>query len=460
MTLISSISGIRGTIGGQVGNNLTPIDIVNFASAFGTWLSLKRAQSQTVVIGRDARPSGEMVQGLVSNTLLGLGFDVIDLGLSTTPTVEMAVPAYNAAGGIILTASHNPVEWNALKLLNHRGEFVTHKDGLEILEILENKLYPFKEVRELGVIKEVSGYTDKHIAKIKEVNLVDSFAIGKADLKIVVDGVNSTGGIYVPDLLKALGVKDIVKLNCEPTGWFSHNPEPVKKNLTEICEFIREEGADLGICVDPDVDRLVLVDEKGELFGEEYTLVAVADYVLQHNKSAVVSNLSSSRALRDLAETHGCRYYASAVGEVNVVEIMKRTDALIGGEGNGGIIFPELHYGRDALIGIALFLSHLVKSNKTCSELRATYPDYYMSKQKLQLEEGMDVDGILKTFKEKYKDHKPNDIDGVKVDFDESWVHLRKSNTEPIIRIYTEAKSQKAADDLANQVIAELKESL
>ncbi|MEM8890849.1 MAG: phosphoglucosamine mutase, partial [Bacteroidota bacterium] len=331
---------------------------------------------------------------------------------------------------------------------------------LEILEILENKLYPFKEVRELGVIKEVKDFSATHIKQIKEVNLVDSFAIGKANLKVVVDGVNSTGGIYVPELLEALGVKDIVKLNCEPTGWFSHNPEPVKKNLTEICDFIKKEGADIGIAVDPDVDRLVLVDENGELFGEEYTLVAVADYVLQHNKSAVVSNLSSSRALRDLAERHGCRYYASAVGEVNVVEIMKRTDALIGGEGNGGIIFPELHYGRDALIGIALFLSHLVKSGMKCSELRATYPDYYMSKQKLQLEAGMDVDGILATFKEKYKDQKPNDIDGVKVDFEESWVHLRKSNTEPIIRIYTEAKSQEAADELANQIIDELKASL
>lgn len=460
MTLISSISGIRGTIGGQVGQNLTPIDIVNFASAFGTWLSLKRAQSQTVVIGRDARPSGAMVQGLVSNTLISLGFDVIDLGLSTTPTVEVAVPEYKAAGGIILTASHNPVEWNALKLLNYKGEFITHKDGLEILEILENKLYPFKEVRELGVIKEVKDFSATHIKMIKEVNLVDSFAIEKANLKVVIDGVNSTGGIYVPELLEALGVKDIVKLNCEPTGWFSHNPEPVKKNLTEICEFIKKEGADIGIAVDPDVDRLVLVDENGELFGEEYTLVAVADYVLKHNKSAVVSNLSSSRALRDLAERHGCRYYASAVGEVNVVEIMKRTDALIGGEGNGGIIFPELHYGRDALIGIALFLSHLVKSGMKCSELRATYPDYYMSKQKLQLEAGMDVDGILATFKEKYKDQKPNDIDGVKVDFEDSWVHLRKSNTEPIIRIYTEAKSQNAADTLANQIIDELKASL
>ncbi|MDW3649101.1 MAG: phosphoglucosamine mutase [Bacteroidia bacterium] len=460
MTLISSISGIRGTIGGQVGQNLTPIDIVNFASAFGTWLSLKRAQSQTVVIGRDARPSGAMVQGLVSNTLISLGFDVIDLGLSTTPTVEVAVPEYKAAGGIILTASHNPVEWNALKLLNYKGEFITHKDGLEILEILENKLYPFKEVRELGVIKEVKDFSATHIKMIKEVNLVDSFAIEKANLKVVIDGVNSTGGIYVPELLEALGVKDIVKLNCEPTGWFSHNPEPVKKNLTEICEFIKKEGADIGIAVDPDVDRLVLVDENGELFGEEYTLVAVADYVLKHNKSAVVSNLSSSRALRDLAERHGCRYYASAVGEVNVVEIMKRTDALIGGEGNGGIIFPELHYGRDALIGIALFLSHLVKSGMKCSELRATYPDYYMSKQKLQLEAGMDVDSILATFKEKYKDQKPNDIDGVKVDFEDSWVHLRKSNTEPIIRIYTEAQSQDAADTLANQIIDELKASL
>ena len=453
MTLISSISGIRGTIGGAVGENLTPLDIVQFASAFGTWLSLKKADKPRVVIGRDARPSGPMVHQLVCGSLIGLGFEVIDLGVSTTPTVEMAVPAYNASGGIILTASHNPVEWNALKLLNHRGEFVTKKDGMEILEILQNRLYPYTDVHQIGGIKQIDNFGETHIAEICKLNLVDRYVIKKAGLKIVVDGVNSSGGIYVPRLLEILGVKEIVKLNCEPTGWFSHNPEPLRKNLSEICDYIASNGADLGIAVDPDVDRLVFIDEKGELFGEEYTLVAVADYVLQHSKSAVVSNLSSSRALRDVAQKHGCRYYASAVGEVNVVEIMKRTDALIGGEGNGGIIYPELHYGRDALVGIALFLSHLIKSGKSCSELRATYPDYYMSKQKIQLEAGIDIDKIEAAFKEKYKQEEINDADGVKVDFEESWVHIRRSNTEPIIRIYTEAKSQQAADDLANETI-------
>ncbi|MEL6675103.1 MAG: phosphoglucosamine mutase [Bacteroidota bacterium] len=457
MTLISSISGVRGTIGGAVGDNLTPVDIVNFTSAFGTWLSLKKANASRVVIGRDARPSGAMVHQLVTGTLVALGFEVIDLGLSTTPTVEMAVPEYEAAGGIILTASHNPVEWNALKLLNHRGEFVTKKDGMEILEILENQYYRFSEVRQLGSIKRVEDFDAVHIRKILELNLVDRYAIEKADLKVVVDGVNSTGGIFVPMMLDALGVKNVVQLNCEPTGWFSHNPEPLKKNLQEICDYIAQNGADLGIAVDPDVDRLVLIDNKGELFGEEYTLVAVADYVLQHSKSAVVSNLSSSRALRDVAERHGCRHYASAVGEVNVTEIMKRTDALIGGEGNGGIIYPELHYGRDALVGIALFLSHLVKSGLDCAGLRATYPDYFMSKQKVQVAQGMDLDGILAAFKARYAEEEINDIDGVKVDFAESWVHVRRSNTEPIIRIYTEAKSQEEADALAARVMDELK---
>ncbi|WNJ16759.1 phosphoglucosamine mutase [Pontibacter sp. G13] len=455
MTLISSISGTRGTIGGSVGDNLTPIDIVQFAAAFGTWLTLK-SNNRTIVIGRDARPSGEMVQNLVSSTLVGLGFKVLDLGISTTPTVEVAVPEVQAAGGIILTASHNPVEWNALKLLNARGEFVTKKDGLEILEILNNAYYTFSDVRELGSIEPVSDWGAKHIDKILALPLVDKYAVEKAKLKIVVDGVNSSGGIYVPQILEAMGIAEIVKINCEPSGWFSHNPEPLEKNLTEICDYIKANGADLGICVDPDVDRLVFIDNEGKMFGEEYTLVAVADYVLQHTKSAVVSNLSSSRALRDLAERHGCPYYASAVGEVNVVEIMKRRDALIGGEGNGGIIYPELHYGRDALVGIALFLSHLVKSGKTAAELRATYPNYFMAKEKIQLTPGMDIDGLLAAFKEKYKDEKVNDIDGVKVDFEESWVHLRKSNTEPIIRIYTEAKSQEAAQKLAQEVMEEL----
>ena len=456
MTLISSISGIRGTIGGSVGSNLTPIDIVHFASAYGTWLTLK-SNSRTVIIGRDARPSGEMVFQIVAGTLVGLGFKVIDLGISTTPTVEIAVPEMKAAGGIILTASHNPVEWNALKLLNYKGEFVSKKDGLEILEILTNKYYRFSEVREIGLITKDDSFVDLHIQKILKLKLVDKYAIGKAKLKVVVDGVNSSGGIVVPQLLEALGVNDIIKLNCEPSGWFSHNPEPLAKHLTEICDLVKDSGADLGIVVDPDVDRLVFIDNEGKMFGEEYTLVAIADYVLSHKKSAVVSNLSSSRALGDVAAQHGCRHHASAVGEVNVIEIMKRTDALIGGEGNGGIIYPELHYGRDALVGIGLFLSHLVKSGKNCAELRAQYPDYYMAKKKIQLIEGINVEKILEGFKESYKDEKVNDIDGIKVDFENSWVHLRRSNTEPIVRVYTEAKSQEEADQLADRIIEELK---
>lgn len=455
MTLISSISGTRGTIGGAPGDNLTPVDIVNFASAFGTWLTL-RSRTRKLVIGRDARPSGPMVRDIIVGTFVGLGFEVIDLGLSTTPTVELAVTEFNAAGGIVITASHNPVKWNALKLLNERGEFVTKKDGMEILEILNNQYFTFSEVEQLGKVTEVDDFMDTHIRLIKELDLVDRYAIEKANLKVVVDGVNSSGGVFVPQLLEALGVHQVITLNGEPNGWFAHDPEPLKKNLTQICDYIRTEGADVGFCVDPDVDRLVMIDENGEMFGEEYTLVAVADYVLQHTKSAVVSNLSSSRALRDVAEQHGCRYYASAVGEVNVTEIMKRTDALIGGEGNGGIIYPASHYGRDALIGIALFLSHLVKSGKTCSEIRAGYPSYFMAKKKIELQPDMNVDKILEAFKVRYADQKPNDIDGIKVDFESSWVHLRKSNTEPIIRIYTEAKSQEEADELADRMIGEL----
>lgn len=455
MTLISSISGTRGTIGGAAGNNLTPLDVVQFTAAYGMWLTLK-SDVRRVVLGRDARPSGDMVHRLVCGTLMGLGFEVIDLGLSTTPTVEVAVPDFGAAGGIILTASHNPVEWNALKLLNHRGEFVTKKDGLEILEIHRNGYYQFSDVRELGSVREVEDYEATHIEKILALNLVDRYAIEKANLKVVVDGVNSSGGVYVPQLLRALGVKDIVEVNCTPTGWFSHNPEPLAENLTDLSRHIAEHGADLGIAVDPDVDRLVLIDNLGQLFGEEYTIVAVADYVLRHTKSAVVTNLSSSRAMRDVAARHGCRYYAAAVGEVNVVEIMKRTDALIGGEGNGGVIYPELHYGRDALVGIALFLSHLVKSGLTTRELRATYPDYFMAKRKVNLTEGMDIDALLKAFQAQHPPAQVNTADGVKVDFEDSWVHLRKSNTEPIIRVYTEAPTQAAADDLAEQVIKEL----
>lgn len=455
MTLISSISGTRGTIGGSTGKNLTPLDVVQFSSAYGMWLTLK-SSARRVVLGRDARPSGPMMHHLVCGTLMGLGFEVIDLGLSTTPSVELAVPDFEAAGGIILTASHNPVEWNALKLLNHRGEFVTKKDGLEILEIHQNGYYQFSDVRDLGSVREVADYEQTHINKIIQLRLVDKYAIEKAGLKVVVDGVNSSGGVYVPKLLRSLGVEEVVELNCSPTGWFSHSPEPLAENLTEICHHIAKEGADLGIAVDPDVDRLVLIDNEGHLFGEEYTIVAVADYVLNHSKSAVVTNLSSSRAMREVAERHGCRYYAAAVGEVNVVEIMKRTDALIGGEGNGGVIYPELHYGRDALVGIALFLSHLVKSGLSAKELRATYPTYFMAKRKINLSEEMDIDALLDAFKAQHPAERVNTVDGVKVDFDTSWVHLRKSNTEPIIRIYTEAPTQQAADELAEQVIQDL----
>ena len=450
MTLIASISGIRGTIGGQRGENLTPIDVVNFTSAFGIWMTTK-SPSRKVVIGRDARPSGPMVEGLVASTLVALGFEVINLGLSTTPTVEMAVPHYEAAGGIVLTASHNPKQWNALKLLGKKGEFLTKKEGGEILSIVENGFFSFSPIDEIGSIREVNDFAQVHIDAILALPMVDAYAIKNSGLKVAVDGVNSSGGIYVPMLLRALGIEDIVEINCEPTGEFAHNPEPLKENLVETCEAVLKSGADVGIVVDPDVDRLAMIDEKGEMFGEEYTLVAVADYVLKHKKGAVVSNLSSSRALRDLAESYGCPYKASAVGEVNVTDKMRRHDAVIGGEGNGGVILPDLHYGRDALVGIALFLSHLVKSKKTCSELRAIYPDYFMSKQKASLEKGMDVDGILKRIHEEYKDEDINDVDGIKIDFPDSWVHLRKSNTEPIIRIYSEAKSLEAAKSLADK---------
>lgn len=459
MSLITSISGVRGTIGGSPGENLTPIDIVKFSAAYATWLKIK-SPIRKVVIGRDARPSGDMVSQLVTGTLVGMGFEVLDLGLSTTPTVEMAVMEYEAAGGIVLTASHNPVSWNALKLLNARGEFVTKKDGGEILNIANEQLYKFSTVERMGKITPINDAVDMHIAKILALDLVDKYAVREKKLKVVVDGVNSSGGVYVPQLLEAMGVKDIVLLNCEPTGWFAHNPEPLRENLIDTCRVVRESGADLGIVVDPDVDRLVFIDEHGEMVVEEYTLVAIADYVLQHQKSPVVSNLSSSRALEDLAARYGVRRYASAVGEVNVTEIMKRTDALIGGEGNGGIIYPALHYGRDAMVGIALFLTYLAKSGKTVSELRATYPDYFMAKKKIELTPEMNVAALLDAFKEKYKHEKVNDIDGVKVDFADSWVHLRSSNTEPIVRIYTEAPTQEAADSLADNIIAELKTML
>ncbi|HUH28808.1 phosphoglucosamine mutase [Gelidibacter sp.] len=457
MTLIKSISGIRGTIGGKVGDNLTPIDAVKFASAYGIWLKEQRnKENYRVVVGRDARISGEMIQNLVMNTLVGLGIHVIDLGLSTTPTVEVAVPMEHADGGIILTASHNPKQWNALKLLDAKGEFLNAAQGARILEIAEADQMTFAEVDDLGEITKNEAYMDIHIDEVLKMPLVNKEAIKDAKFKVVVDGVNSSGGIIIPLLLERLGVH-AVKLYCDPTGHFPHNPEPLKEHLQDLSAMVVKENAHFGIAVDPDVDRLAFVDEKGEMFGEEYTLVACADYVLSKTPGNTVSNMSSTRALRDVTEKHGGSYEASAVGEVNVVELMKKNNAIIGGEGNGGIIYPELHYGRDALVGVALFLSLLAEKDMTTSALRATYPNYYMGKKKIDLEAGMDVDGILKAMEERYKNEKLTTIDGVKIDFDKSWVHLRKSNTEPIIRIYTEALSQNEADGLADQIISEIK---
>ncbi|MFD1316345.1 phosphoglucosamine mutase [Namhaeicola litoreus] len=458
MTLIKSISGIRGTIGGKIGENLTPIDVVKFSASYATWLKGKNNNKKLkVVIGRDARISGKMVSSLVSNTLVGMGVDVIDLGLSTTPTVEIAVDLEKADGGIIVTASHNPKQWNALKLLNEKGEFIEDKDGQTILQIAENESYIFVEVDELGSYSKVKDYLEIHIDEVIKLPLVDAEAISKANFKVVVDAVNSTGGIAIPNLLDRLGV-ECVKLYCDPTGEFPHNPEPLPEHLEEISKKVVEEGADLGLVVDPDVDRLAIVNEDGSMFGEEYTLVACCDYVLQNTPGNTVSNLSSSRALRDITVKNGGKYEASAVGEVNVVTLMKKNKAVIGGEGNGGIIYPESHYGRDALVGVALFLSHLAKAKIKCSELRASYPSYYMSKNKIVLTPDLNVDHILNLMAEKYKGEEISTIDGVKVDFDNEWVHLRKSNTEPIIRIYTESSTQEKADDLAKKIIKEIKE--
>jgi phosphomannomutase len=457
MTLIKSISGIRGTIGGNVGDNLTPIDTVKFAAAYGFWIKQQRTKEQyRVVVGRDARISGEMIQNLVMNTLVGMGIHVIDLGLSTTPTVEIAVPMEHADGGIILTASHNPKQWNALKLLNADGEFLNGKEGAKILEIAESDSLSFANVDSLGNIIKNEAYIDMHIDEVLKLDLVNTKAIEAANFRVVVDGVNSTGGIAIPLLLERLGVHP-VKLYCEPNGHFPHNPEPLKEHLTDLSKAVVKEHADLGIVVDPDVDRLAFMDEKGEMFGEEYTLVACADYVLSKTPGNTVSNMSSTRALRDVTEKYGSHYEASAVGEVNVVELMKRNKAVIGGEGNGGIIYPESHYGRDALVGVALFLSLLAEKNLKVSELRATYPNYFMSKKKIELTPELDVDAILKTMATRYAHEKLTTIDGVKIDFSDSWVHLRKSNTEPIIRIYTEAPSQIQADILADRLIAEIK---
>ncbi|MFC4096673.1 phosphoglucosamine mutase [Euzebyella saccharophila] len=457
MTLIKSISGIRGTIGGNPGDNLTPIDAVKFAAAYGTWLKdYSKKEKLTVVIGRDARLSGEMIQNLVVSTLVGLGIDVVDLDLSTTPTVEIAVPLEKADGGIILTASHNPKQWNALKLLNEKGEFLDAEQGAKILKIAEDEEFAFSGVDDLGSIVKNDSYIDIHIDEVLNLNLVDADVIRKSKFKVVVDGVNSTGGIAIPKLLQELGV-EVVKLYCEPTGHFPHNPEPLKEHLGDICKLVVEEEADFGIVVDPDVDRLAFIDNTGEMFGEEYTLVACADYVLGKTKGNTVSNLSSSRALRDVTQKHGGTYEAAAVGEVNVVTKMKANEAIIGGEGNGGIIYPESHYGRDALVGTALFLMLMSERGGTVAELRASYPAYFMSKKKIQLTPELDVDGILKAMAEKYKDEEISTIDGVKIDFQDNWVHLRKSNTEPIIRIYTEAGSQQAADELADRIIGEIK---
>ena len=461
MTLIKSISGIRGTIGGKVGDNLTPVDAVKFASAYGTWLKagsrkLEAGRKLKVVVGRDARISGPMIHNLVVNTLIGLGIDVVDLGLSTTPTVEVAVPIEKADGGIILTASHNPKQWNALKLLNEKGEFLNGIEGEKILQIAEAEAFDFSDVDDLGEITENDAYMDIHIDEVLNLPLVDIEAVKASKFKVVVDGVNSSGGIIIPKLLELMGV-EVVKLYCEPNGHFPHNPEPLKEHLTDISELVVKEKADLGIVVDPDVDRLAFICEDGEMFGEEYTLVACADFVLGKTPGNTVSNMSSSRALRDVTNVHKGNYEASAVGEVNVVDLMKKNNAIIGGEGNGGIIYPELHYGRDSLVGVALFLTHLAQKKMSVSDLRASYPEYYMSKNKIELTPQIDVDAILVEMTEKYKNEDITTIDGVKIDFANEWVHLRKSNTEPIIRIYTEAPSQNQADALALRIIDEIK---
>jgi phosphomannomutase len=458
MTLIKSISGIRGTIGGKVGEGLTPLDAVLFAAAYGSWLKTQNPSKKLkVVIGRDARISGQMILDLVSSTLIGLGIDVINLGLSTTPTVEIAVPMENAHGGIILTASHNPKQWNALKLLNEKGEFISGAEGEMLLEIAKNQDFEFAEVDDLGSIRNDDSYMQKHIAAILALPLVDSKLIKEANFKIVVDAVNSSGGIFVPALLKALGVSQITEMYCEPNGDFPHNPEPLPENLKDLSQAMKVQKAAIGITVDPDVDRLAFVCEDGSMFGEEYTLVAVADYVLSQTPGATVSNLSSTRALRDITEEKGQVYAAAAVGEVNVVAKMKEVNAVIGGEGNGGVIYPDLHYGRDSLVGIALFLTHLAKEKKSMTALRDSYPKYVISKNKIELTPEIDVDLILEKMALKYKENEVDTTDGVKIYIGKEWVHLRKSNTEPIIRIYSEASDEEAANKLANRIISEIK---
>lgn len=453
MSLIKSISGIRGTIGGKPGEGLSALDIVKFTSAYATFIrSNATKNNNTIVVGRDARISGPMVEQLVCGTLISMGFDVINIGLASTPTTEIAVVEENACGGIILTASHNPRQWNALKLLDEKGEFLSDSQGKEVLSIAEREDFSYADIDNIGTVLNNQTYNLKHIEKVLKLNLVDIEAIKNANFTVAVDAVNSVGGVIIPQLLKALGVKNIVELNCEATGKFAHTPEPLPENLTQISELMRQGGIDVGFVVDPDVDRLAIVMENGEMFVEEYTLVAVADYILSHTPGSTVSNLSSSRALRDVTNSHNCSYSAAAVGEVNVVAKMKETNAIIGGEGNGGVIYPEAHYGRDALVGVALFLSLLAKSGKTVSQLKATYPQYAIAKNKIELTPEIDVDKILVAMKEKYANENITDIDGVKIDFADSWVHLRKSNTEPIIRIYSEAHSMQEADKLADDI--------
>ncbi len=456
MTLIKSISGIRGTIGGKPGENLTPIDVVRFTAAYAEWLKQRNPGKRCkVAIGRDARISGEMVNSLVVGTLMGCGIDVLNLGLATTPTVEMAVIHEKTDGGIILTASHNPRQWNALKLLNEKGEFLSDHEGQTVLEIAAEEKFNFACIDDLGTADEEYSFVDEHIGHILRLRYIDVKAIEKANFTVAIDCVNSVGGIALPRLLKALGVKNIIELYTEPTGNFPHNPEPLPEHLTEISKIIKKKKADVGFVVDPDVDRLAIVNEDGSMFGEEYTLVACADYVLSQNPGNTVSNLSSTAALRDITAKYGKDYYASAVGEVNVVTMMKEVNAVIGGEGNGGVILPELHYGRDALVGIALFLSHLARSGKKCSELRQLYPNYFISKNKLELKSGVDPNQILESLKIRFASEKLNTTDGLRIDFADGWVHMRKSNTEPIIRIYAEAKSMERAQQLAQMIISE-----
>lgn len=457
MSLIKSISGIRGTIGGKTGDNLTPIDVAKFTAAYGEWAK-KHSERKKIVIGRDARVSGELVSKIVASTLQSLGLDVVDLGLSTTPTVELAVTLEGAAGGIIITASHNPAQWNALKLLNEDGEFLSDKDGQAILKTAEAEDFNFADIKHLGHYSVNNSYIKKHIDLILAIPYVDRAAIAARNFTVAIDCVNSTGGIAVPLLLEALGVKNVTKIYCEPNGLFPHNPEPLAENLTHISGEISKGHFDLGIVVDPDVDRLCFINEDGSMFGEEYTLVAVADFILQHKKGNTVSNLSSTRALRDVTEKAGGKYFAAAVGEVNVVKAMKDHKAVIGGEGNGGVIYPELHYGRDALTGIALFLTHLAKFGKSISMLRSKYPNYFISKNKIELTPEIDVDMILEEIKTRYDKQPVNTVDGVKIEFDKEWVHLRKSNTEPIIRIYSESATHATADHLANKIMTDIKE--